>query len=85
MKGVTVGRRSARIKSGGHCETKARRAISENREACGRAGASSNSKTTHPGTTRDLLAKALQQPENSIEERQAFSLYLKALHDVHAK
>jgi hypothetical protein len=36
-------------------------------------------------TTRDLLAKTLQQAQNSTEERQAFSLYLKALHDVHAK
>ena len=35
--------------------------------------------------TRQLLAEALEQPEGSVEERQAFSQYLKALHDVHAK
>jgi hypothetical protein len=52
------------------------------------AAAQAHAQTRRPPTTsatRNLLAKALQQAEDSTEERQAFSLYLKALHDVHAK
>jgi hypothetical protein len=47
--------------------------------------AQAQAQTRRARTTRDLLAKALQQAENSTEERQALSLYLKAMHDVHAK
>jgi hypothetical protein len=49
------------------------------------AHAPKRQKSNSPSKTRQLLAEALEQPEGSGEERQAFSLYLKALHDVHAK
>jgi hypothetical protein len=38
-----------------------------------------------PGESRKLLVRAFSHPEGSSERRQAFSKYLDALHDEHAK
>jgi len=41
--------------------------------------------TRSPRKSRKLLVSAFSHPEGSSERRQAFSKYLNALHDEHAK